>query len=64
MIRLFVNAPLAKGNEAVLTVEQAHYLRNVMRRAEGDEVLVFNGDDGEYVATLERLGKKERNSAD
>ena len=37
---------------------QAHYLRNVMRKAAGDTLRVFNGQDGEWLATLEELNKK------
>src|SRR5476651_2338002 len=56
--RLYVAAPLASG--AVLTLEkpQAHYLRNVLRLKGGDPILVFNGKDGEWRATLAEVGKR------
>lgn len=57
-LRLFLDAPLAEGAAAPLSMAQAHYLRNVMRRDAGDTVLVFNGRDGEFEATIESLGKK------
>jgi 16S rRNA (uracil1498-N3)-methyltransferase len=37
---------------------QAHQLRHVMRRADGDEVLLFNGRDGEWRATIAMAGKR------
>jgi 16S rRNA (uracil1498-N3)-methyltransferase len=51
--RLFVEAPLAAGAELPLDRAQAHYLTTVLRRKPGDGVLVFNGRDGEWSATLE-----------
>ncbi len=35
-----------------------HYLRNVLRRKEGDGVRVFNGQDGEWIASILTLSKK------
>ena len=58
-IRLFVDEPLASGATVALTKGQAHYLASVMRRAVGDAVLVFNGQDGEWradIAALDRRG--------
>ncbi|MCW5758495.1 MAG: 16S rRNA (uracil(1498)-N(3))-methyltransferase [Phenylobacterium sp.] len=56
-VRLFVDADLAAGVEIALDPAQAHYLRNVMRRAPGDAVRVFNGRDGEWRAVIRALGK-------
>jgi 16S rRNA (uracil1498-N3)-methyltransferase len=58
--RLYIAAPLAPG--AVLTLEkpQAHYLRNVLRLKAGDPILVFNGKDGEWRATLSEAERKGR----
>lgn len=56
--RLFVEAGLAAGQEVSLDDAQAHYLRNVMRRPEGAPLLLFNGRDGEWRATLSARGKK------
>lgn len=58
MIRLFVSSDLAQGVALVLDHGQSHYLASVMRRAVGDEVLVFNGRDGEWRAPIEVLGKR------
>ena len=42
-VRLYVAHDLAVGADLPLDPAQAHYLRNVMRRAPGDAVRVFNG---------------------
>ena len=57
-IRLHVEAPLASDARVVTTQPQAHYLKNVMRRAAGDEILLFNGRDGEWRARIETLDRK------
>jgi 16S rRNA (uracil1498-N3)-methyltransferase len=46
--RLFVESDLATGTRVACTPEQANYLRNVLRLRAGDEILVFNGRDGEW----------------
>jgi 16S rRNA (uracil1498-N3)-methyltransferase len=50
--RLYVAAALAEGADVVLDRAQGHYLGTVLRLKPGDGVLVFNGRDGEWVATL------------
>ncbi len=56
--RLFVDAPLTAGAEVPLDAAQANYLRNVLRMAAGDAVIVFNGRDGEWRAAVAALEKK------
>ncbi len=50
--RLFVRARLAAGASVELDSGQANYLVNVLRKERGDAVLVFNGQDGEWRASL------------
>jgi len=50
--RLYVTASLAAGADVDLDKSQAHYLGNVLRLPPGGRVLVFNGRDGEWSATL------------
>jgi 16S rRNA (uracil1498-N3)-methyltransferase len=57
--RLFVKSKLAASAELELDPGQAHYLGNVLRLREGDEILLFNGKDGEWCASLVALGKKK-----
>ena len=56
--RLFLAADLAAGLEAPFDEAQAHYLRHVLRRPDGAPLLLFNGRDGEWRATLGHRGKK------
>ncbi len=56
--RLYVDAPLAEGTSVALARPQANYLGNVLRLKTGDGVLVFNGRDGEWRATLASPGKR------
>ncbi|MCC7266619.1 MAG: 16S rRNA (uracil(1498)-N(3))-methyltransferase [Caulobacteraceae bacterium] len=58
MIRLHVRNPLTAGAGLALEPDQARYLTSVMRRGVGDEVLVFNGADGEWRARLAEAGKR------
>ncbi len=51
--RLYVDAPLAERAVVALDRSQSHYLRRVLRLKDGQEILVFNGRDGEWRATLE-----------
>ena len=56
--RLFVDAPLTAGADAVLDRNQANYLLNVLRLRQGDAVLVFNGREGEWRGRLSGPGKR------
>lgn len=56
--RLFVESELAAGIEASLNDSQVHYLRHVLRRADGALLRLFNGSDGEWAGTFEPRGKK------
>ncbi len=56
--RLFVKAPLRAGVEIVLEPDQAHYLTNVLRLKTPEQILVFNGADGEWCARILAARKK------
>src|SRR3954451_7607046 len=58
--RLFVDAPLAAGETVALERGQSNYLGNVLRLAAGDTILVFNGRDGEWQASI--AGRKRPDS--
>jgi 16S rRNA (uracil1498-N3)-methyltransferase len=51
--RLYVEAPLVAAGIVALESAQAHYLTTVLRLKSGAPVLVFNGRDGEWSATIE-----------
>jgi 16S rRNA (uracil1498-N3)-methyltransferase len=50
--RLFVDAPLKAGQTVALERNQSNYLGNVLRLAAGENILVFNGRDGEWQAQI------------
>ena len=56
--RLFVRSALAEGASIALDQGQANYLGNVMRLGEGAELLVFDGESGEWLARIAEAGKK------
>jgi 16S rRNA (uracil1498-N3)-methyltransferase len=56
--RLHVADPLAEGATLTLAAAPANYLVNVLRLRTGDAVLVFNGRDGEWRATLAATAKR------
>lgn len=56
--RLFTDQPLHAGAVLPLGREQAGYLLTVLRLADGDAVLLFNGRDGEWRAAIRRDGRK------
>ncbi len=52
MQRLFIDAPLSKGAAVEANADQFNYLANVLRMEEGAEILLFNGRNGEWKASL------------
>jgi 16S rRNA (uracil1498-N3)-methyltransferase len=55
--RLFVAADLNLADLVTCTVNQVNYLRNVLRLQLGDEILLFNGRDGEWRARLSEVAR-------
>src|SRR6202007_3181003 len=58
--RLFVDVELAPGAAVALERDQSNYLGNVLRLAAGATILVFNGRDGEWQASI--AGRKRPDS--
>jgi 16S rRNA (uracil1498-N3)-methyltransferase len=58
--RLFVDAALAAGETVALEPNQSNYLGNVLRLSAGGTILVFNGRDGEWQASI--TGRKRPDS--
>ena len=56
--RLFVSDPLSNGKTLSLGEERAHYLSRVLRLGPGDALTVFNGDDGEWQASISAIRRK------
>jgi len=55
--RLFVSGALSNDAELILQGEQASYLGRVLRSCVGDAVTVFNGEGGEWSASIENISK-------
>ena len=58
MIRLHVTEDLAAGAEFAAPQDQAHYLLNVMRLKVGDQLLLFNGREGEWRARISEADRR------
>ena len=58
-IRIFLSERLEENNKIVLSKDQSHYISNVMRLKSGDELLLFNGIDGEFLGKVVGSEKKQ-----
>jgi len=56
--RLYIEGDLAAGAAVECGRDQAHYLAHVLRMSPGDPVALFNGRDGEWLARIDKTGKK------
>jgi len=56
LCRLFLDSPLKEGQDAALSSNQRHYVNHVMRCAADAALVVFNGQGGEFSATLQANG--------
>ena len=57
-IRLFLQNRLAMQAVFPLDEAQSHYLFHVMKLKNGDEFLIFNAEDGEFLAKIIDVNKK------
>ena len=56
--RLFVRAAFGEGARVELDAGQANYLGNVLRLGVESELLLFDGQSGEWLARIAEAGKK------
>lgn len=56
--RIHIDTKLERGAVVALDASVVHRLVNVMRKGDGDSVLVFNGRDGEWTGALSSIRKK------
>ncbi|MEO1197898.1 MAG: 16S rRNA (uracil(1498)-N(3))-methyltransferase [Pseudomonadota bacterium] len=56
--RVHITSDLAQDAELELDERARHYLTNVLRKAVGDQVRLFNGRDGEWLADFTEVGKR------
>ncbi len=57
--RVFQAIPLQKGEEVTLTLAASHHIARVLRARTGDQLTLFNGQGGEYLATIIKVDKKQ-----
>ena len=58
-IRIFLSERLEENNKIALGKDQSHYISNVMRLKSGDELLLFNGIDGEFLGKIAGSEQKQ-----
>ena len=58
-IRLYVEYDLVADEIISLGASQVHYLRNVLRLMTGDQIALFNGRNGEWLARIDKIGKRQ-----
>jgi len=56
--RIFTPQALAPNSTLVLAEAQSHYLSKVLRMQAGRELILFNGEGGEYSAEISAVHKK------
>ena len=57
--RIHAEQPLTAGQRVTLDADQAHYLGKVLRARPGQQVALFNGQDGEFVAEIVAINKRD-----
>ena len=58
-VRIYLDKKLNLDLDLILEKEDAHYLTNVMRLREGDNVFLFNSKDGEFKGEIISSDKKK-----
>lgn len=56
--RVFVANSLEKGQTIALDDEAAHYVKTVLRLKQDAEIILFNGQGGEYIGSLSEVSRK------
>lgn len=59
MTRIHVAAPLAVGTSLDLPDDAARHVAQVLRMRVGEALTLFNGDGGEYGATITAVGRRD-----
>ena len=59
MARFFVNGSSFQENQVIISGADAHHIARSLRMAEGDEVVVCNGEGEEFRCTLTRIRDEE-----
>ena len=56
-IRIYIESDLHKGKKLKLSINQSHYLKNVMRKKVNDLIHCFNGNSGEWIGKIVSINK-------
>ena len=57
--RFYVQMPMKEGDLITLPAEVSHHLVTVLRKGNGEQIQLFNGDQNEYTAVIETISKKQ-----
>lgn len=57
MSRFYVRPEDVKGDEILVSKEEAHHIVDVMRLSSGDEVVAFDGEGREYIGKILNVSK-------
>ena len=57
--RLYITGPLQAGQALELSSDHAHFLGNVLRLKAGDQIALFNENDGEWIGPVTALKKRD-----
>ena len=57
-IRLYFSKELKANLQSTLSIEQSHYIKNVMRLKPGDIISLFNPKNGEWDAKIVNHSKE------
>ncbi len=56
--RIFQAIPLAVNTQIILDNQASHHVARVLRAKVSDEVVIFNGEGGEFLGTITHIDKK------
>ena len=56
--RIYTAISLSENSLIELDTDSSHYVSKVLRLREGDQLSVFNPDDGEYAAQINTISRK------
>lgn len=57
--RIFTDQPLSRGTKAHLEAQASRHLSSVLRKKVGAELILFNGQGGEYIAQLTSVDSRQ-----
>ena len=57
--RLYIPQKINENKPIHITGDDFHYIKNVIRLKEDDEILLFNNESGEFLSKLSKIEKRE-----